>query len=352
MTSVLVIGGTGPTGAVIVPRLVERGDTVTILHSGRHEIPLPKSVAHIHGDPRDRLSLLSCLQDREFDAAISTSGRIRHVVAILQGRVGKLVAISGLPAYPGWDVAPGDSGLPMPLREESPTAPRRASDRPGDRLTQKVIDGERLVLHAHDPGTFDTTIVRYTMVYGPYSYIPFEWYFVRRILDGRRSLVLESDGLTVPQRGYSVNLAKAVVLALDRDESGGQVFNAGDEQALAVRGIADVIADALGHEWEIVPAPAAHSPCRNPFTARQNTLFDTSKARSLLGYRDEVPVAEATARTAIWLRDHPVRAGSQEEASLGPKAFDYGAEDAAIAAWHPRNFAGAYGRQGETYAGH
>ena len=35
---ILVIGGTGPSGPLIVNGLVERGHSVTILHTGRHEI--------------------------------------------------------------------------------------------------------------------------------------------------------------------------------------------------------------------------------------------------------------------------------------------------------------------------
>jgi nucleoside-diphosphate-sugar epimerase len=167
------------------------------------------------------------------------------------------------------------------------------------------------------------------MVYGPHSYVPFEWYFVRRLLDGRREVALEADGLMLPQRGYAENLAAAVLLAVDHPDAAGRVLNVGDEQVLSVRSIADTIAEALGVELEPVGIPLAASPCGNPFALRQNTVFDLSALRSL-GYTDVVPVGEATRRAATWLAEHPVGRGSPEELSLGPRAFDYDAEDRVI----------------------
>lgn len=336
MSTVLVVGGTGPTGTVLVERLLARGDRVTILHTGAHERQFSAPVDHLHVDTRHPAELRAAVGHLRFDQAISTSGRLLHVVDALRGRVEKLVAVTGLPAYAGWQVAPGDAGYPVPLRETDP--PRRPlGDAPGDGLSRRVQENEAAVLRAAAEGAFRAAIVRYTMVYGPHAAIPFEWYVVRRVLDGRARLALESDGLMVPQRGYAPNLAAAVLLVLDEDAADGRAFNVGDEQALSLRSIVEVVADALGHRFEVVPVPLAASPCGNPFAVRQNTLFDLTAIRAL-GYRDVVGVEEATGRTARWLAEHPVAAGSAEERSLGPRAFDYAAEDRVI-----ELFAGALG---------
>lgn len=323
MRSVLIVGGTGPTGHALVRRVLAAGDVPTIVHTGRHEIDFDGPVEHVHCDPRSREDLAAALGGRTFDAAVSTSGRLTEVISVLAGRVGALAAVTGLPAYAGWLVPPGRSGRPVPLRETDPPTPA-AGGGPGDGLTARVQENERAVLEAAAGGAFRATVLRYTMVYGPHSYIPFEWYFARRVRDGRRRLALEADGLMLPQRGYSANLAAAVLLALDDQRAAGRVFNVGDEQVLSVRSIAETVAAALGHEFEIVPVPLAASPCANPMALRQNTIFDLGAIREL-GYRDVLPVAAATARYATWLAAHPP--GPAEEAALGARAFDYAAED-------------------------
>lgn len=328
MSSVLVVGGTGPTGFAMVERFLRRGDAVTILHTGAHELNFTGAVEHLHADPRSGTELREVLDDRTFDHAVTTSGRLLNVVEVLDGRVDKLVGVTGLPAYAGWQVPLGATGYPLPLRETDPPS-RPLSDAPGDGLTRRVRHNEAAVLEAAARGAFRAAIVRYTMVYGPHAYIPFEWYFVRRVLDGRRRLALEADGLMLPQRGHANNLATAVLLALDSPAADGRIFNVGDEQVLSVRAIAETVARALDHRFEIVSVPLQASPCGNPFALRQNTIFDLSDLRSL-GYRDEIPVVEATGRTARWLAEHPVARGSDEERSLGPRAFDYAAEDRAI----------------------
>lgn len=326
MTSALVIGGTGPSGSCIVERLLERGDRVTIFHTGAHEVPFSGPVEHVHADPRRWEDLDEHLAGRTFDLCVSTSGRIRHVVEVLRGRIGRLVAISGLPVYRHWLARPGEAGIPVPIREDDEHAGEAADDDYGHR----VWLGEQAVMEAHDRGDFEASILRYTMVYGPHAYVPFEWFLVRRVLDGRRVLALEADGLMVPQRGYAENLAEAAILAATHPAAAGRAYNVGDEQSLSLRSLVEVVAGALDHEWELVPVPLAQSPCRNPFALRQNTLLDLSRIRSELGYRDAVPVVEATARTVRWMRDHPFARGGPEEAKLGPAAFDYAAEDRVI----------------------
>jgi nucleoside-diphosphate-sugar epimerase len=320
----LIVGGTGPSGVALVHALVAAGDDVTIFHTGAHEPPLPDAVTHIHGDPGEYENLGESLAGRAFDRAVSTSGRVRHVARVLAGRVRRFVSVSGLPAYASYSRFPVEPFVgPLPLREDDP----RTSESAADRHAAHTAMAERSIMEAHDRGDFEAVILRYTMVYGPYAYLPFEWYFVKRALDGRARLVLESDGLTVPQRGYGPNLAHGVVLALDAPSAAGQIINLGDERSLTVRGIADEVARALNHHWEIVSVPLAMSPCSNPFSMRGNTFFDLHKARTLLGYRDAVGVEEATRATSFWMRDNPPEPGGFSERSLGSRAFDYERED-------------------------
>ena len=60
--------------------------------------------------------------------------------------------------------------------------------------------------------------------------------------------------------------------------------------------------------------------------------MDISKLRRELGYRDAVQPAEAIARTARWLAEHPPEPRGMEETVL-QDPFDYAAEDALIDGW-------------------
>lgn len=326
MPKALVIGGTGPTGVPIVENLLRAGFEVTIYHTGNHERSFTRPVHHVHGDPRDRDRIASDLGERQFDLTISTSGRLRYLAQHLARRTRRFVAITGLPAYHRGMVRPGETGLPMPIPETDPVV-----EDPSEGYGHAVAQGEKLMLQLHNQGAFEATIVRYTGVYGPYSYVPFEWYWVRRIRDGRQHILLEGDGLGLPQRGCSENLAHAVTLAATSPRAAGQVYNAGDERTLTLRALTELIAEALGHHWEVVSVPLTIGPCRNPLVQRQHTLLDLHKLRSELGYRDLVSVEEATARTVRWMAEHPYPYGGLEEANLGEHAFDYGEEDRYIA---------------------
>ncbi|MDE3074189.1 MAG: NAD-dependent epimerase/dehydratase family protein, partial [Chloroflexota bacterium] len=190
MTRALVVGGTGPSGTTIVERMLARGWQVSIYHTGAHEREFSRAIEHIHGDPGYASDLERDLTRRNFDVVVSTSGRIRSVVNSLKGRTRRLVAISGLPVYAGALAAPGAPGVPVPISEDAAKVETKEQDAFG----YAVLEGERTVLDAHAAGHFQATILRYTMVYGPYASIPFDWYRVRRALDRRPRLVLEADG--------------------------------------------------------------------------------------------------------------------------------------------------------------
>ena len=99
----LVIGGTGPTGPYVVQGLLERGYHVTILHTGKHErAEIPPEVEHIHTDPFDIDATSIAMSDRTFDVAAVLYGRLRDLVVLLAGRVGKLVTVGGVPALKGY----------------------------------------------------------------------------------------------------------------------------------------------------------------------------------------------------------------------------------------------------------
>ena len=90
------------------------------------------------------------------------------------------------------------------------------------------------------------------------------------------------------------------------------------------------------------------TPAR-PFLGAEYTLHQVTGVDAMmhdLGYRDLVASAEAIARTAVDLRDHPVPRGSDTEMRL-QDPFDYASEDALIDSYRaamtqPQTLADAY----------
>jgi len=178
---------------------------------------------------------------------------------------------------------------------------------------------------------------RYPYAYGPLQVVPREWSIVRRILDGRRQIIVADDGLTLHHHGFTENLAHAVLSGIDNPEAAaGLAFNCGDDEVLTVRQVIEIIASELNAELEIVSMPFELALPARPLLAQPSPthrVLDTSLLKTRLGYRDVVPAREAVARTARWLVENPIAAGAPEEFVL-TDPFDYVAEDQLIATWN------------------
>jgi len=328
---VLVVGGTGPTGIPAVARLVEHGHAVTILHRGLHERPeTPAAVTHLHADPYDEASFTAALGDTTWDVIVGMYGRLRMVARATVGRCGHFVSVGGVPVYRGWTNAWlfDPPGLPVPVREDHPVVDDPALDGKGYRIART----EAAVFAAH-PGAAH---FRYPYLYGPYQPVPREWSIVRRILDGRRRMVVADDGLTLHHHCYTFNCSAALVRAIEAPEaSAGYAFNIGDAEVLTVRQVVELCAAELGVELELVSMPYDLAVPARPLLAQPlptHRVLDTTLVRERLGHRDEVEARTAVGRTARWLVEHPPASGGLEEQVL-TDPFDYPAEDALMDSW-------------------
>lgn len=324
---VLVVGGTGPTGVHIVDYLLRAGHEVTVFSSGAHDdgANFGGDVARIYGNARDAESVRGTIGQREWDIVICTYGRLRMLAEELAGKTRRLVGITGQPVYRGAARRTPDGGIALPVPEWAERQYDAANH------TGRVAEGEDQLFEQHGRGEFEAVVVRYPGVFGPRAPVNHEWAVVKRVLDRRPFMLMPHDGMTYFQRGYSANVAWLVFLAATRPEAAGQAFNAGDERVLSARRVAELIVDELGSDMELVGVPAQLVRGVYPLAEKAPLILDISKARNLLGYRDRVPVDEATRVTARWLAESPPK-----EEDLTPGAtgrFDYADEDRVIAEW-------------------
>lgn len=327
----LIIGGTGPTGHFIVNGLLHRGYDVAMLHTGRHEVAeIPPNVEHIHTDPFSESALRDALSNRTFDLTIAAYGRLRRIAEIMDGRTERFLSIGGVPAYRGY-MNPGvlhPIGMPIPTAEDAPLLTIEEEDGKGWR----VMKSEEKVF-AHHPSA---THFRYPHLYGPYQVAPREWCIVRRILDGRKAIIVPEDGLSINHCAYVENAAHTILLAIDHPEAAaGQIYNVGDERVLTLRQVIEVIARELSSDIEVVSMPWRFALPARPMISQASTthrVLDMTKLKTQLGYKDVIAPETGLEITARWLRDHPLAPNSGEVKIL-QDPFDYRAEDELIAAW-------------------
>jgi nucleoside-diphosphate-sugar epimerase len=325
---VLVIGGTRLSGPDVVGQLVERGHQVAVLHRGEQERTLHARVQHFHGN----------LQDIEFLRFVSREYRptsvvhmwamhpadIEHAADAFEGMLERFVMISSSDVYAAFEATerrtPGT--YPIPLSEEAPLRTGKYPEWDGSDYDK--IGAEFAALRAWQARRLPAVIVRYPGVYGPGPVR--EWYWVKRVRDGRHRIALPDGGLTIFHRGFFLNLAHAVTLALELGKP-GRVYNAGDDVQFNVRQITELIGAALDHDWEIVSVPADAWPWGTPYSIYQgHLLLDTTRIKDELGYRDIVTPQEALRVTVEYLACRKPATVPQ----IWPKGFDYSEEDAVI----------------------
>ncbi len=330
----LVIGGTGPTGPFVVEGLAARGFDVTILHGGQHEYEFAvPGIRHIHEDPHFAPTLARGLADSTWELVVAQYGRLRVIADVLAGRTERLVAIGGATGIfaPDGDPRWGATGKP-PLFPDTSTIYVADEGPDGrDKLGRRMVQAMEALFDHHPSATY----VGYPVNYGPRTPGPYDWTVIRRILDGRRRLVIADGGLKVESRVFTENAAAAVLLVVDRPEiSAGRRYSVCDRYAFTMRQRIASIAAHLDTEVELIDMPFDLAwPCHPLYRHdREHRLAQSTLIRAELGFDDPVDAAEAQARTVDWLVANPPPRGGELERQIGDP-FDYAAEDALITRW-------------------
>lgn len=339
--SALIVGGTGQIGGAVARNLLAHGWAVRIAHRGGRAIPdslRQAGATEVLIDREDGAALWRAVGDGAdvvIDCVAFGPEHARQLLA-LGDRVGALAVVSSASVYR--DAAgrtldeAAETGFPEfdgPIRETQATVP------PGPQTysTRKVAL-ERVLL---DDARVPVTVLRPCAVHGPRSTHAREWWFIKRVLDGRARVPVAYDGLSRFHTTATANLGEACRLSL---EAGGtRVLNVGDPEPPSVREIGGMIGAALGHAWEIVglPGEPQGSVGRTPWSVPRPFLVDTTAAATL-GYAPVTDYAGAVHGTCQALREAGEGAGAdwarafQALAAYSYPHFDYAAEDAVLAA--------------------
>ena len=148
----------------------------------------------------------------------------------------------------------GRMGHPINLHEEHLVA---ANDLVNAKIATRMTEARETLFAAHREGCYDVTYLSYPAnVYGPRAPGPREWCIIRRILDGRRAVIVPDGGVAVIPRGFGANVATSVLLAVDQPgASAGRHFAVGDLRQYTLRGIIEGITSYMNYEWELLDVP-------------------------------------------------------------------------------------------------
>lgn len=336
MRRAVILGGTGLAGRAVARRLLRDGWRVDVTGRDRSRLATDLVDAGAAFRPVDRSDagatarLIGTGADLLVDCLCFTAADARGLLPLLAD-VGSTVMLSSKAVYVDNDgnhvnstVKPRFTGA---ITEDQPTVPPDQSGAydSAEGYGANKIAAERVLLDSGHP----VTVVRASKIHGEGAVPAREWVFVRRILDGRRALLLADGGRGVDHPTAAANLAALVGTVAARP--GSRILNSADPDAPDARGIARVVADHLAHSWEEVlldgaaPAGLGHTP----WSTSSPIVLDTSAAEAL-GYRPVGGYATTVGETVDWL----VRTAGEQRALNHPffaGYFDYAAENAYLA---------------------
>jgi nucleoside-diphosphate-sugar epimerase len=339
-----IVGGTGQIGRAVAGDLLEHGWHVTISHRGNRPLPNhlirrgAKVVILDREKPGDLARALESGADALIDTIAFHPDHARQLIE-LQDKVGTFVVISSSSVYRDalgrtLDEAPqnGFPDLPVPIPETQPTV----DPGPATYSTRKIALERTLF----DEAAMPVTVLRPGPIHGPGSRIPREWWFVKRILDGRKVIPLAYRGTSRFHTTSVANIAALTRVVIETPAN--RVLNIADPSPPSVAEIAASIAQHLGYEGQIVEVPGEDYPValgRTPYSVPRPFILDV-RAAGEAGYSPATTYTDAvkltcnwlveTASDGDWLERFPWYRPPPDSADL---FFDYGKEDRLLDAY-------------------
>jgi nucleoside-diphosphate-sugar epimerase len=222
-------------------------------------------------------------------------------------------------SFPAW---------PVPIPEDWPTLA------PGDdNYSTRKAAMEAVLL---ERAAWPVTILRPGAIHGRRSRHLREWYFIKRVLDGRRQVVLPFNGASIFQPTSTTNLAELVRLAANAP--GDRTLNCGDLDPPTVSSMSSTIDDLMSWSTErVLVSGAEPEPTvgNHPWNVPRPVVADMSRAQNDLGYRQAFTYQEALSETLQWALSACVGRDWREVfprlAGYPTDLFDYDAEDRFLA---------------------
>ncbi len=308
---VLVTGGAGMIGSTVVDQLLDR-DVAEIVVVDNFERGLKANldsalesgkVTLVEGDICDRdavqqvvvgvdvvfhlaaLRITQCVAEPRRAVEVLVNGTFNVLEAAVNAEVRRVVAASSASVYG--------------LAEAFPTVETHHPY--GNRTLYGAAKAfnEGLLRSFNEMYGLQYVALRYFNVYGPrmdvhsaYTEVLIRW---MNDIDSGRSPLIIGDGTQTMDFVFVDDAARASVLAAESEVS-DEVFNVGSGTETSLNELAIAVLAAMGSDLQ--PQYTSERPT-NPVTRR---LADTSRARSLLGYRANMGLDQGLRQLVEWWR--------------------------------------------------
>ncbi|MBN2620795.1 NAD-dependent epimerase/dehydratase family protein [candidate division WOR-3 bacterium] len=340
---ILIIGGTRFIGPYVVRELKKAGHRVTVFHRGLSKAEMPADVEHILGDRNHLEDFQDAFKNLNLDVVVDmiliTGYQAEMLVTTFKGMIDRIIGISSQDVYRAYGIMLGKEQCDVqatPLRED---AALRSTLYPYRGDTPRSNDDPRRILDDYDKipiekvlmGTPEIRgcILRLPMVYGPGDYQHRLFEYVKRIDDGRRTIILD-QGLAEWRSsfGYVENVAHAISCAVTNDTAVQKIYNVADKGDLTWGEWVKQIGRFAGWNGTVITlAGSMLPPHLDPgFNTKQHLNVSTEYIRADIGYEEIVSIDEALTRTIAWERTHA-------PGNIDPRQYDYVAEDQALTAY-------------------
>jgi len=246
------------------------------------------------------LEVYTGIKDAERDAKINILGTLNILNAALRNHVEKVLFASSGAVY-------GQAKY-LPIDEEHPLEPHWP-------YGVSKLAAERYVLQYNKLFGLNTTAFRYSIVYGPK-----EWFgrvltmFIKRIFLENKPPVVFGDGSQTRDFVYVKDVVKAHMLAIEKQESAGKVFNIGSGEGVSVKELANMLVKASNKGFDILydnpkEGSASHfQPERIRLQGELvNFILDCSKAEEILGWRPQTDFNKGVTKEIEWILKFPKR---------------------------------------------
>ena len=299
MNKILVTGGAGFIGSNLIPLLLEKGYTVSVLdnlYSGKME-NLTNVSEHpwfrfVGGDIRDKATLHNAIagidaivhlaalidvtasvEDPALTHEVNVTGTLNVLQEATKSNVKKIVFASSTAVY-------GDTKI-LPVKEDAPLHP--ISPYAASKAASEAY------FHAFNKCySIDTVALRFFNVYGPKNqnspYSGVITKFLQKALKNE-TLNVEGDGEQTRDFIHVTDIVKALTLALEAENVGGHAFNVCTGKPTSVNNLADTIAAATKQKLQVTHGPARVGDIRHSYG-------DPTKATNQLGFKAKVTLAE------------------------------------------------------------